>query len=76
MTRYHEPHRSRTDEASNIPPEQLRAMQDRFDHEQEAVGHTHRAAARRADWLQLWGIPLAMVFGASIWALLITWLAG
>lgn len=75
MTRYHEPHISWTDEASSITPEQLRAMQDRFDHEQEAAGHTHRAAERRADWLGRWGIPMAMVFGALIWALFIAWLA-
>lgn len=78
MTRHHEPHFSWADYGfhNDIPAEDLRAMQDRFDTEQEAAGDAHRADERRADWLARWGIPIGMVIGALIWALLITWLAG
>lgn len=78
MTRHHEPHFSWTRYGfdNDIPAEDLRAMQDRFDHEHEAAGDAHRVAERRGDWLQRWGIPLGMVAAALIWALLISWLAG
>lgn len=78
MTRYHEPHHSWTRYGfdNDIPAEDLRAMQDRFDHEFEAAGNAHRVAVQRGDWLERWGIPLALVVCSVMWVLIFTWLIG
>lgn len=70
---YHDPHPSwdpNNYRNTITPPDDLHALQARFDTEHAAAGEAHRATLQRAEWQRAIGWSFAIIAGIMIWVLI------